>query len=80
MLQLKCCGENGPVSWGNLQLTLRPSCCGGQSPCSVVQANQNGCKPAIEDFLVKHGKIVGGVAIGVAIVEVSLSIIAKMDM
>ena len=65
---LQCCGETGPGSWGSPSL-LRASCCGGHSPCMLEQANQNGCKVAIEDFLVKHGKIMGGVAIGVAIVE-----------
>lgn len=62
-----CCGENGPRDY---QRVLSASCCGGQSSCTSVQAYQNGCKRSIEEFLVKNGKIVGGVAIGVAIVEV----------
>lgn len=64
---LSCCGVNGPASY--LALTLRPSCCGGSSPCTPINAYQTGCKQAIEESIVRNGKIVGGVAIGVAVVE-----------
>lgn len=68
VLQLQCCGTTGPEFWGSA--LVRPSCCGGQSGCSTITANRDGCKQKIEDFLIKNGKIVGGVAIGVALVEV----------
>lgn len=64
---LQCCGTNGPAFWGIT--VLRPSCCGGQTGCTLVTSYQDGCKQKIEEFLVKNGKIVGGVAIGVAVVE-----------
>lgn len=67
--KLQCCGADGPSAWGTGPLTLRPSCCGGSSVCTVVNAYPNGCRTAIADFLKTNGKIVGGVAIGVAVVE-----------
>jgi len=66
--KLECCGENGPTSWGVISV-LPSSCCNGQNACTVINANKNGCKTAIQEFLKTNGKIVGGVAIGVAIVE-----------
>lgn len=65
--KLKCCGENGPSFWS--ATSLRPSCCGGQSGCTTVTAYQNGCKESIKEYVISNGKLVGGVAIGVAVVE-----------
>lgn len=65
---LSCCGVDGPTSTYQ-SLNLPASCCGGQSSCNFINANKDGCKQKIEEFLIKNGKIVGGVAIGVALVE-----------
>lgn len=75
-MQFHCCGVN---SKSDYPLLLPVSCCanpGGSlesvlNTCLPAQAYDQGCAYVLSNFLKTAGKTVGGVAIGIAVVEVS---------
>lgn len=64
---LYCCGDNSPNDFpGNIP----PSCCGrSEGTCSRKDAAQEGCAKKIKEAIHLAGNVLGGVAIGVAGVE-----------
>ncbi|CAL1270075.1 unnamed protein product [Larinioides sclopetarius] len=69
-IELKCCGVDGPKDYVDNNLQVPNSCCGkSATQCSETNAYQNGCyKELLEKIKNKIG-IVGGVAIGIGVVE-----------
>lgn len=67
---LKCCGVDGPDDWN---ARVPPSCCENtQRDCSSVSPalHHDGCANAMFNFLQSGSKVVGGAAIGIALIEV----------
>ncbi|CAH2086820.1 unnamed protein product [Euphydryas editha] len=73
--QLDCCGKNGPIDHGAI---LPKSCCPKLGAvgkflgdtCTVADANKIGCGPRVAELYEKWNKVIAGVAIGVACIEV----------
>ncbi|KAG8232403.1 hypothetical protein J437_LFUL013974 [Ladona fulva] len=66
-LTFHCCGLHGPVNG-----LLPSSCCGKtEGICTNIGANayKTGCYETVKDFILWSGNVLGGVAIGVAVVE-----------
>ncbi|XP_019875684.2 CD151 antigen-like [Aethina tumida] len=66
---LHCCGVDGPDDWNHIP----PTCCSNNNVhCSRASPDlyQNGCATQIFDLLQKSTKVIGGVAIGIAAVEI----------
>lgn len=53
--------------------TIPWSCCDGPKylPCTSTKVHPEGCANELRDFIVYAGKLLGGIAIGIAAVEVS---------
>lgn len=73
---LKCCGIDSYNDFSfnnpNMNGTIPSTCCDHPSKngmCSERDAYPHGCANAIKDLLIKAGKIIGGVALGIASVE-----------
>lgn len=68
---LQCCGYDGPSFWQNLspQQPIPNSCCKNQHDCDISNSYQWGCYSTARDYLKKIMNVVGGVAIGIAAVE-----------
>ena len=64
--QFECCGVNGTAYWGT---DLLDSCYEGASKGNTLYTV--GCAAAFRDIIMDNIKIIGGVAIGFAVVEVS---------
>ncbi|XP_063377831.1 CD63 antigen-like isoform X1 [Cydia fagiglandana] len=70
--QLSCCGKTGPIDY-NVQAVanLPPECCDqGSQVCSIVNAYSTGCTTKMLDYYDKSHKVIAGITIGVACVEV----------
>lgn len=80
VFQFSCCGKTGPRNYGFLEAaTLPAECCSvGSAVCTVANAYQTGCTDMLLDYYDKSHKIIGGVAIGVACVEVSYGLHAAL--
>ncbi|KAK2576321.1 hypothetical protein KPH14_005682 [Odynerus spinipes] len=70
---LHCCGVQSYQDFGTLgNGTIPWSCCDHASEyqtCPASNAFKDGCADAVKRFLIKAGKILGGVALGIAGVE-----------
>lgn len=71
-----CCGVNGPQDWMNIphssQNTYPKSCCTTveeNQSCPAEQVYRNGCGKALIDGLKDGGKLLGGIVLGIAGVE-----------
>ncbi|CAH1286644.1 unnamed protein product [Diabrotica balteata] len=74
---LKCCGVRGPEDYGDRKIPL--SCCHNikvQCPSTNNDVNHEGCAAKLQTELEKSSKIIGGVAIGIAVVEIVGAIFA----
>ncbi|XP_055949760.1 CD63 antigen-like [Argiope bruennichi] len=69
-IDLNCCGVDGPKDYINNNMQIPLSCCGkSATECPEDKAHPNGCyKELLEKIKSKIG-IVGGVAIGIGVVE-----------
>ncbi|XP_043249781.1 CD63 antigen-like isoform X1 [Colletes gigas] len=72
--ELHCCGVTSSSDFNHLQNstgTIPPSCCGKQrdQSCAANESYPNGCGPQLTDAYKKAGTVLGGVAIGIAGVE-----------
>ncbi|XP_073944380.1 CD63 antigen-like isoform X2 [Choristoneura fumiferana] len=70
--QFSCCGKTGPGNYGLIEAaTLPAECCAVGAPlCTLANAYQTGCTDILLEYYDKSHKVIGGVAIGVACVEV----------
>jgi len=70
----QCCGTDGPGYWYTHfhNDTVPASCCAENvKPCTSHVANyRSGCIDRVFDLLMQSSKIIGGVAIGIAAVEI----------
>lgn len=71
---LECCGIDSKDDYNGIlhNKTIPWSCCSDvdmYSECPRDQAFKHGCANALKDFLVYAGVVLGGVAIGIAVVE-----------
>jgi CD63 antigen len=76
---LKCCGVSGPEDYENINKKIPLSCCrniDAQCPGSNNDVNTDGCARNLQLFIEKNSKIIGGVIIGIAIVEILAAVIA----
>lgn len=73
---MDCCGINGPADWNKVfpDGTIPKSCCKklpvNIDNCTLEWANKDGCKPILLQLLDKKSIILGGVGIGVALIQV----------
>ncbi|CAG9858845.1 unnamed protein product [Phyllotreta striolata] len=71
---LQCCGVFGKSDYEDRSQKLPPSCCHNvdapQCPSTNNDVNNEGCAPKLQQELEKSSKIIGGVAIGIAVVEI----------
>lgn len=75
---LQCCGINGPQDWANNNIKIPNSCCSGQEiingalvdcNASSPMLHQTGCLQLLVDHYKDIAVILGGVGLGVAIVQ-----------
>lgn len=65
----ECCGVDGPRDYHNI--TTPWSCCNkkeGQT-CTLAESYPDGCAPKLKEVIKLLGEVLGGVAIGIAAVE-----------
>ncbi|XP_028138397.1 CD63 antigen isoform X2 [Diabrotica virgifera virgifera] len=76
---LKCCGVRGPEDYDIAGRKPPTSCCRNinvQCPSPNNEVNSEGCVAKLQTELEKDSKIIGGVAIGIAVVEIVGAIFA----
>ncbi|KAK9508884.1 hypothetical protein O3M35_006336 [Rhynocoris fuscipes] len=76
-IDFKCCGLTGPDYWSNS--TIPASCCGkkeNEGSCTRDQVYKDGCQSKIIDEMRHSFKIMGGIAIGFAAVEIICILLA----
>ncbi|KAF5307910.1 hypothetical protein FQR65_LT06477 [Abscondita terminalis] len=74
--ELKCCGMNGPSDWAEIihNNSLPHTCCPPdvtESPCTTQYPDkyEKSCLTELKQALVKYGTIIGGVGVGIALVQ-----------
>lgn len=74
--QLHCCGVYGPQDWSRLfqNGTLPRDCCSVMpldlKECTTTYASANGCLPELMKLLNTKPLIMGGVAMGIAVLQI----------
>lgn len=72
--ELGCCGAQNSTDWETNTQNIPESCCNMNYPgCDTQDQSliyQTGCVDAMIDFVKTHINIIGGVALGVAVVEI----------
>ncbi|KAJ9584116.1 hypothetical protein L9F63_021525, partial [Diploptera punctata] len=69
---LRCCGINGPDDWEEIfkDNVLPETCCANTNPCyNNEEAHKNGCLQLLQNEVENYALIIGGVAIGVACIQ-----------
>lgn len=80
---LKCCGAKGPADWAtskwrqaNKNATVPQSCCKipkagcNANPIATGDYYKTGCSKALQDFIKGHMKTLGGIGVGIAIIQI----------
>jgi len=68
---LHCCGVNGPEDYPSNQIPL--SCCHNsdhQCPSLNNEVYHDGCYPKLVELLLNSSQVIGGIAIGIAAIEI----------
>lgn len=74
---LQCCGTTGANSYTEISLPLPTSCCSASpNPCTINNAWTIGCVPRVQELAQTAGRVMAGVALGVAAIEVVAAIFA----
>eukprot|EP00088_Acartia_fossae_P002135 TRINITY_DN1083_c0_g1_i1.p1 TRINITY_DN1083_c0_g1~~TRINITY_DN1083_c0_g1_i1.p1 ORF type:complete len:244 (-),score=82.06 TRINITY_DN1083_c0_g1_i1:403-1134(-) len=69
-VDFKCCGVTSYTDWTNAGNSVPKSCCkNGQDTCEQKDYFQAGCLALLEDTFINNIGIVGGVALGVAFLQ-----------
>ncbi|XP_022920882.1 CD63 antigen-like [Onthophagus taurus] len=75
--EMKCCGMNGPSDWRQITQnnTLPHTCCPdtvNDGTCTINSLNvyKASCLEELKDTIVTYGALIGGVGIGVALVQI----------
>lgn len=78
MLQLDCCGIQGPSDWEDIfsNKTIPSSCCeminlNEADVCTVIHARPNGCLKKLLGILDSKTLVLAGVVLGVAGIQVN---------
>lgn len=79
-LQLQCCGMNGPTDWtqlGSIDNIIPESCCKevpaqGKCDSNSIHLHEDGCMMRLKAAIENSALILGGVGVGIAIVQVRL--------
>lgn len=78
MKELKCCGFYNYTDFSNSEYlkekeTYPAPCCTANQDCQIsdIDSNKQGCLQEARVFLSKNGKIVGGVALGIGLLELA---------
>ncbi|KAK7864771.1 hypothetical protein R5R35_012267 [Gryllus longicercus] len=69
---LECCGVDGPRDWSVKRIPLPSSCCkhlDAEKMCKLSNSYSIGCSSALKDKIEHFALIIGGVAIGIAFVQ-----------
>ncbi|XP_078034505.1 CD63 antigen-like [Augochlora pura] len=74
---LQCCGMNGPPDWAQIgfaENTLPNSCCkevpkGSKCDTNSIYVYQGGCMHSLQNAIEHNALILGGVGIGIAIIQ-----------
>lgn len=81
VLQLQCCGVHSPQDWARAGFagnTLPNSCCteiaANNPTCDTndIKSNTEGCKAQLQRKIEENALILGGVGIGVALIQVCI--------
>ncbi|XP_015905086.1 CD63 antigen-like [Parasteatoda tepidariorum] len=67
--KLQCCGIESANDYSKLKLKVPNSCCKGNKDCSPESAWKMGCYPQMFEIAKESIEIIGGVAIGIAVIE-----------
>lgn len=73
--ELNCCGVNGPSDWMRVYQngSLPRDCCTvmplDMKECTVMYAQPNGCLPELLQLLQTKPLVIGGIAVGVALLQ-----------
>jgi len=80
---LKCCGAKGAKDWdisawkkNNNNATVPESCCKtpksgcNKAPIGSDNYNAEGCADALKNFIKGHMKTLGGIGVGIAIIQI----------
>ncbi|XP_042304860.1 tetraspanin-1-like [Sceloporus undulatus] len=83
MKELKCCGFNNYTDFNSsyfyqTHMEYPSVCCLDDKPCkeSEIDHQKQGCLHAFQVFLSKNGKIVGGVALGIGVLELAAMVVS----
>lgn len=71
--EFNCCGVRNALEWKNITVEFPPdSCCNDdEKKCSYASiADKKGCEPAFEEWVKDKIMIIGGVAIGLAFIQI----------
>ncbi|KAM3961804.1 CD63 antigen [Aphomia sociella] len=75
---LQCCGINGPKDWKNNNIPIPSTCCDGQEITNGTPYNcdstsptlhQDGCLQKVVQHLQEIAAVLGGVGLGIAIIQ-----------
>jgi hypothetical protein len=81
LFQLSCCGIYGPGDWQNNSLPIPETCCAGQEIMAGVVAacdahsqslHNDGCLPKVVAYLRDIAAVLGGVGLGIALIQVTI--------
>ncbi|XP_066517175.1 tetraspanin-1-like [Hoplias malabaricus] len=82
MTQLKCCGYNNYTDFVNDTKIYPDSCCTEISgPCTQTEAANEpvqGCFQALVNLLEKNAIVIGGVALGIAALEIAAMVVSMV--
>lgn len=73
-MQLQCCGVDSYRDFQNvLRISIPGSCCGKNSndTCDQQNAYKTGCVIALKDLFKYASAVLGGIALGIAAIEVN---------
>uniref|UniRef100_UPI00398153A5 tetraspanin family protein n=1 Tax=Salmonella sp. s54925 TaxID=3159674 RepID=UPI00398153A5 len=69
--EFDCCGISSYTDWANHSIAVPKSCCKNSSPCNVTSDYyKDGCADKLFDYLKDHMALVGGLAVGVAVIQI----------
>ncbi|XP_034950333.1 CD63 antigen-like [Chelonus insularis] len=76
--ELKCCGVDSADDWNGVlaEDTYPVSCCDGIDPCLKVNTHKDGCLKILVKNLHSNSKLLIGIGIGIAFIEVAGIILA----
>ncbi|XP_066468785.1 tetraspanin-16 [Tiliqua scincoides] len=83
MRELSCCGFHNYTDFSNstylkVKQKYPAACCKTNKECQESEVKEKGCLLKVQTFLNQHGKIVGGVALGIGVLELAAMAVSLM--